>query len=159
MNAGSSWNRKVSGAIEPTLPVESRNINDQSVALPSSIRCSHPRVDGRFFGRAHVDDAIRRRVLVRKHDVLLRLDNLEWIWHVRRARQTRHIAFDFRIQLQPVRKILVPLYQGLRFVGNRAALDNALPRWNCADRAELEKGSGFRGMIFNIPIRRRYRLP
>jgi hypothetical protein len=145
--------------MEPALSVESRDVNDESVALPSSIQYSHPRVDGRFFGSAHVDDAIRGRVFVRKHDVLLRLDNLQRIRHVRRARQIGHIAFDFWIQLQPVRKIFVSAL-------SRLPVCRELRRpQQCFDPMELRrsrrvgKGPGLRGMIFNLPVRRRYRLP
>jgi hypothetical protein len=101
---------------------------------------------------AHVHDAIGARIFVDEQDVLLALHDLEGIRHVGRARDPRHVALGFRVRLRPVLPVRLALLQRLRLVRNRAALDNALARWDRTDGAELPEGCGLSRVIFDVPV-------
>ena len=130
---------KVSGAIEPAQVVESLRVDDQRLPFPASVRPSHPAVSRCFRLIGHVDRPHRTRILVNEHDVLLALDDLKRVRHVGGARHPGQIALHLRIELQPVRAILVSLLERLRRIRQRPAFDDTETSRHRARRPEFQR--------------------
>ena len=98
---------EVPGAVEPGIFHLTGHVNHQRFAFPVPVGPAHPTI-GRGLGRRpHVDDANCARILVGNHDVVLRLDYLKRVWKICGAWHTRQITFDLRVELRPIRLILL----------------------------------------------------
>ena len=99
-------------------------------------------------------------VLVHEENVLLPLHDLEWVGHVGRARNARHVALRLGIRLGPAGHVLLSLLERCGEIRNRAAFDHALARRDRRDGAELpELIEAGRGVVFEIPVGVAERLP
>ena len=150
---------EITRSVEPCLIVETRHIDNQRVAFPMARRPAHPCVIGTFQLAIHVDGSIGAREFVGDQDVQRRLNDLKWIWHVRRARHTRQIALDLWIGSQPLLRVLFLLCRRLRQVGDFVAFHDASARRNAERGTERGDRSHLGRMILDIPIRGVERFP
>src|SRR4030095_5092978 len=150
---------EISCPIKPTEIVETCCVYNQRFSFPPAIGPTHPTV-GRSFGLiGHIDCAKGACKLEEHRDLLRTLDDLERVWHVHGARNARQIALRFRIQTHPVSKVLLPLLQSFRFVGNLTAFNNADARCHGVSRSELPERTWSRGVSFNVPVGLVHALP
>src|SRR5439155_17796489 len=88
-----------------------------------------------------------------------RLNDLKREGHICRTRHTRHVTLDFRIQRQAVCRVFLSLLLRPWLVGDLVALDDTLPRGNCANCVKLEEGSRLSNMVLDVPISGTQGLP
>src|SRR5438093_3583697 len=143
---------EITGSVEPTLAVQSGYIHNQGVTFPVTIRCSHPRIDGSLAPLSHIDHTVGCRIFVSDSNVVLRLNDLKRVRHVGGARHSGHVAFHFRIQFHPVRKVLLLFRCRFRFIWNLTVLDDALASGDRADRTELVKRARLGTVVPDVPI-------
>src|SRR5207244_11712312 len=62
---------EISCSIEPALTVQPRDIDNQRVAFPATIRCAHPCIDGGLARLSNIDYTIGGGILIRDRDVFL----------------------------------------------------------------------------------------
>src|SRR5262249_53793176 len=120
---------------------------------------SHPGIGSRLLWWSHVDEAIRRSVLVDKQNIALRLHDLERIRHIGCARNSGHVALRLRIFGHALCEVIIPFLLCFRFVWNFATFNDGLTRGDCANCPGLPEWAGLRWMIQQIPICSVHRLP
>ncbi len=129
-------------AVEPRLVVEMRHVDHERVSVPAPDRVAHPRVVRRTGDGIQVNRAGRVRERVHHLDLVRALHDLKRIRHVGRARDARQIAFELRIAVDPVCRVLRLPRRGRRRVRNLpVALHHADRSRNDRGRAEREHGS------------------
>jgi len=140
---------------------ERRVLDDQRLVVPAAVLPSHPRVDRRFLRRAHVHDAARVGILIREDDLILVLEDLERVGEVRRARDARQVAAHLRVQLRPVRAVLLTPRERFRRVRNPSADHHAQAGRDGAHGAHLERllRRGAAALRLQVPEGRVHRLP
>ena len=149
---------EITRPVEPAQVVEISGIHNQGLPFPMAVGPSHPTVRGGVFV-IHVNGAKAARILKDHHDVLRILNDLKRVRHIHGARDTRQIAFDFRIQVHPIGEVFFLLLERLGLVRNRTAFNDAKPGSNGEFRAELPEWAGSRSMAFDVPICRVHGLP
>ena len=150
---------EIARAVEPAQIVKAGVIHHQRLAFPSSVGGAHPGVDRGLLRLAHVDHAIGARVLVGHKNDARGLYDLKREGHVGGARNPGHITFHFRIEFPAVGKIFLLLREGLGLIGDFAALDDAAPGGNGAERSHLIIRPTVAGMILQIRVCGVERLP
>ena len=145
--------------IEPGRVEKARGVHDQRFPLPMPVRPPHPTIGGSLLVVVHIDGANGARKFVQDHDVLLALDDLEGVRHVRRARHPRQIALDFGIQRQPVSSVLLLFCQRLGLVRKLAPFNDAHSARHRIAGAQLPDQPRRRRMGLDVPIGRVERLP
>src|ERR1051326_250168 len=93
-----------------------------------AIRPSHPTVHRSGLRFAHIDVADSACKFIKQHDGVLRLNNLERIWHVRSPRHSGHVAFNFRVERQALREVFLLFSRHTRQIRDFTPLDNTQPR-------------------------------
>src|SRR5438067_784477 len=150
---------EIPGPVEPGLIVQTRHVDDETIALPVADRVPHPTVSRAWRRLVHVDRAGGARILIGHQDDVRTLNNLKRIGHIRGARHARQITLDFRVSDQAVFKVLF-LFRGRRGqVGDIIPLHDAWPRRHCADRTEGHHLSRSRRMLLEVPVCRVDSLP
>ena len=115
---------EIAGPVEPCLPVEAGDVDDQRVAVPPCVRPPHPRIDRRFLLPVHEDLAPRVRVLIDDPHPIRTLEDLKWMGKIGRPRHARQKTIQLRIgvQVSPglarkgILPVLFPLRQRFRLV-------------------------------------------
>src|SRR5258705_3112834 len=97
----------------------------------------------------HEDAARRMRVLAEDRDVGRRLHDLKREWRIHRARHPEQEALRLVVLRRAVPEVLLLLRARPRLIWDLVALDDALASGHAKPR----------GMILNVPVRRRQRLP
>src|ERR1700676_2909749 len=123
--------------VKPRISVLTCHVDYQRIPLPAAIRPAHPTIGGSLSRTAHVDHANSAGKLIADYDVLLRLDDLKGIGHVRGPRHARHITFYFRVQLQPIGSVLFLFGSRRRQIRNLLTLYHAETRRNEEGGAEI----------------------
>src|SRR4029079_5318713 len=143
---------KISRAIEPAEIVEPLGVDDQRLPVPPAVRPSHPAVRGRVGLVGHIDRADRSGELVNEHDVLRALNDLERHALIRRARYTRQVALDLRIEFQPVRVVLLLLLARGWQIRDLAAFDDTESGRHSSSGPELAHRTHARWMRLDVPV-------
>src|SRR5262245_10296441 len=86
------------------------------------------------------------------HDVLRSLNDLEWLWHVGRARNTRQVTLDLRVESEAIFEVLLLLCGRFRQVWNRTALDDTETRSNGIGCTQRKDSARRRRMAFDVPV-------
>ena len=150
---------EITRAIEPRLIVQTGHVDHQRFALPVTVGPPHPTIAGRLRRRAHINDANRASVFVSHQNVLLRLDDLKRIREIGGTWHARQITLHLRIQLHPIRLILLLLGGRRRQIRDLIALDDAQAGRHGKDCSERGHGPLGGGMSLQVPIRRVEGLP
>src|SRR5436190_5603048 len=144
---------EVAGPVEPCLIVLTGDVDHERIAFPVPIRPAHPTLGGSLCRSLHVDDANSARVLVRNHDHVLRLDDLEGIREIGGARHTRQVTFHLWVQHHPAGLVLFLFGRRLWKIWDLIALDNTQPRRCCEYRSERGHRPRPSRVPLEIPIR------
>src|SRR6185436_21111273 len=91
--------------------------------------------------------------------VLRALNDLERHALIRRARYTRQVALDLRIEFQPVRVVLLLLLARGWQIRDLAAFDDTESGRHSSSSPELAHRTHARWMRLDVPVRRVHGLP
>ena len=107
---------------------EAAAVDHECVALPSTVRPSHPCVGWWRALAAHVNGAMRAGELRHHENRRVRLYDLHRVGHVHHSRDTGQVALDLRVFSKGVGRILLLLCEGVGAIRNRSVHHDALSR-------------------------------
>src|SRR5881397_683198 len=149
----------IADTVEPALIIEAGRIDDERFAFPMPIRPAHPAIGGSLCRLSHVDGSNRAGVFENHHHDIFALDDLKREGHVHGARDARKIAFDLRIERQPLLIVFFLLRGCSRKVRDFASFDPADSRRHRVLGPESDHTSEIRRMRLKIPVGFIQRLP
>src|SRR5215813_11294448 len=85
----------------------------------------------------YINGSVRGGERVHHQKIAVTLENLKRKIVIGYARNSQHVAFGFGVSRRPLCAVFVTLFQRFRQIRNRTSTNNALPRRNRRDRAEL----------------------
>ena len=163
---------EIPGAVEPAPVIEIRDVDDESISVPSSHGVTHPGIVRRPCDFVQMDGARGIREFVGNMNLVRTLRDLKRIRHVHRTRNARQVTLQLRVAVNPVLSILLLDQQGFWLVGDLSvALHDAErsgyrargteredrrcrhPRVVIRINARLCDGGGKRRMRLQIPVR------
>src|SRR5438067_7118581 len=112
---------KIRSVVEPCLIVETGCLHNQRLALPMTTRIAHPRFVTWIaceFSERNPPDSVD--ILRQDHHLVARLQYLNWIRQIHRARYTREITLFQRVGRVALCEVLLLLFECPRLIRNTA---------------------------------------